>query len=204
MNTSWNSWIASIEQSLVARRDEQRISQTALSQMIGVSQPAIATLESGRATNIEIKAVARYAAALGGRVGGGSPPAGKSGHDCVDLDREPQARCWRDLGVEAIDDAVSGRAPLARGRAEQRIEPATPGGHDGAEWAWRHRDEVAVVRVAEWSGEDQVVACRRAAGGDRGRQRGIRDPLEERSRTDEVVLDLGGRWLTWPRSASGR
>ena len=71
--------MASIEQSLVARRDEQGISQTALAQMIGVSQPAIAKLESGRAKNIELKTVARYAAALVGSVGGGSPPPAEAG-----------------------------------------------------------------------------------------------------------------------------
>ena len=76
---------------------------------------------------------------------------------CVDLDREPQARCRRDLGWEAIDAAVSNRAPLERGRPEPRIEPATQGGHDGAEWAWHHRDEVEGVRVAERSGEGQVL-----------------------------------------------
>ena len=79
LRTFWNSWMASIEQSLVARRDEQRISQTATAQMIGVSQPAIAKLESGRARNVEINPLVRYAAALGGRLK-------------VDVVREPRAR----------------------------------------------------------------------------------------------------------------
>ena len=80
---------------------------------------------------------------------------------CVDLDREPQARCRRDLGWEASDDAVGARAPLERGRPEPRSEPATRGGQDGAEWAWRHRDEVAVVRGAERGGPACAVPSRR-------------------------------------------
>ena len=49
--------------------------------MIGVSQPAIAKLESGRARNVELKTLVRYAAALGGRLK-------------VDVVREPRGR-WR-------------------------------------------------------------------------------------------------------------
>ena len=79
LSTFLNSWMASIEQGLLARRDERRISQTATAQMIGVSQPAITKLESGRAKNIELKTVARYAVPLGGRAGGGSPPVGRRG-----------------------------------------------------------------------------------------------------------------------------
>jgi DNA-binding XRE family transcriptional regulator len=44
-----------IEQGLVALREERGVSQTALARMIGVSQPAIAKLESGRTRNVELK-----------------------------------------------------------------------------------------------------------------------------------------------------
>ncbi len=57
-----------IEQGLVALREARGVSQTILAQMIGVSQPAIAKLESGRAKNVEIRTLARYVAALGGRL----------------------------------------------------------------------------------------------------------------------------------------
>ena len=70
-----------IEQGLVALREERGVSQTALATMIGVSQPAIAKLESGRARNVELKTLVRYAAALGGRLK-------------VDIVREPRGR-WR-------------------------------------------------------------------------------------------------------------
>ena len=110
---------------------------------------------------------------------------------CVDLDREPQGLGRRDLGWEARDDAGWNRAPLERGRPAPRSELATPGGQAGAEWGWRHRDEVEGVRGAGRSGEDQRGQRRPAAEGERGGPRGIRDHLEERARRDEGVLDLG-------------
>ena len=68
-----------IEQGLVALREERGVPRTALAKMIGVSQPAIAKLESGRTRNVEIKTLVRYAAALGGRLK-------------VDVVREPRGR----------------------------------------------------------------------------------------------------------------
>jgi DNA-binding Xre family transcriptional regulator len=57
-----------IEQDLAALRVARGISQAELAKRIGVSQPAIARLESGRVKNLTIKTLARYAAALGGQV----------------------------------------------------------------------------------------------------------------------------------------
>jgi len=57
-----------IEQGLVALREQRGISQSALARIIGVSQPAIAKLESGKAKNIELRTLSRYVAALGGRL----------------------------------------------------------------------------------------------------------------------------------------
>ena len=57
-----------IEQDLAALRAARGISQAELAKRIGVSQPAIARLESGRVKNLTIKTLARYAAALGGQV----------------------------------------------------------------------------------------------------------------------------------------
>lgn len=57
-----------IEQGLVALRQDRRISQKTLAKMIGVSQPAIAKLESGEAKNIGLRTLARYVGALGGRL----------------------------------------------------------------------------------------------------------------------------------------
>lgn len=57
-----------IEQRLAGLRQERGVSQSTLSRMIGVSQPAIARIESGRAKNVELKTLIRYAAALGGRL----------------------------------------------------------------------------------------------------------------------------------------
>ena len=57
-----------IEQDLVALREERGLSQSQLAGILGVSQPAIAKIESGRVKNLELKTLVRYAAALGGRV----------------------------------------------------------------------------------------------------------------------------------------
>ncbi len=57
-----------IEQGLVALREARGVSQTVLARLIGVRQPAIAKLESGRAKNVELRTLARYVAALGGRL----------------------------------------------------------------------------------------------------------------------------------------
>lgn len=57
-----------IEQDLTTLRAARGLSQAALAKRIGVSQPAIARLESGRIKNLTLRTLARYAAALGGRV----------------------------------------------------------------------------------------------------------------------------------------
>jgi len=57
-----------VEQDLVALREARGVSQEQLAKMLGVSQPAIARLESGKAKNIELKTLVRAVAALGGTV----------------------------------------------------------------------------------------------------------------------------------------
>ena len=57
-----------LEQDLVALREKRGLSQTAAAKLLGVSQPAVAKLESGKVKNAKISAPARYAAALGGRL----------------------------------------------------------------------------------------------------------------------------------------
>ena len=57
-----------IEQDLAALREARGVSQTQLARMLGVTQPAIARIESGRAKNLELKTLVRFAAALGARV----------------------------------------------------------------------------------------------------------------------------------------
>ena len=48
-----------LEQDLIALRESQGVSQTQLAQALGVSQPAIAKLESGKAKNIELRTLKR-------------------------------------------------------------------------------------------------------------------------------------------------
>jgi len=57
-----------LEQDLVALREARGISQTQLAKALGVSQPAIAKLESGKAKNIELRTLIRAVSALGGTV----------------------------------------------------------------------------------------------------------------------------------------
>lgn len=57
-----------LEQDLAALREARGVSQNQLARILGVSQPAIAKLESGRVKNVELKTLVRYATALGGRV----------------------------------------------------------------------------------------------------------------------------------------
>lgn len=57
-----------IEQDLAGLRERRNVSQRQLARILGVSQPAIAKLESGKTKNIEIRTLVRYAVALGGRV----------------------------------------------------------------------------------------------------------------------------------------
>lgn len=70
-----------LEQDLAALREACRVSQAQLARRLGVSQPYIAKLESGRVKNLELRTLVRYATALGGRVrvtiegpGLGKPP----------------------------------------------------------------------------------------------------------------------------------
>lgn len=58
----------SIEQDLIALREERGLSQRALAGLVGVKQPVIARIESGKAKNLELKTVVRIATALGARV----------------------------------------------------------------------------------------------------------------------------------------
>lgn len=57
-----------IEQDIAALRELRGVTQAQLAQMIGVSQPMIARLESGKAQNIGIRTLVRIATALGGQV----------------------------------------------------------------------------------------------------------------------------------------
>lgn len=57
-----------IEQDLAARREALGITQTQLAKRMGVSQPFVAALESGRAKNLELRTLCRWATALGTRL----------------------------------------------------------------------------------------------------------------------------------------
>lgn len=54
-----------VEQELAALRDKLGITQRELAARMGVTQPAIAKLESGRAKNLELRTLCRWATALG-------------------------------------------------------------------------------------------------------------------------------------------
>ena len=81
-----------LEQDLAALREARRISQAKLARRLGVSQPYIAKLESGRVKNLELRTLVRYATALGGRVRITIEPA-----DLVATDRARASR--RDPGI---------------------------------------------------------------------------------------------------------
>jgi DNA-binding Xre family transcriptional regulator len=53
-----------IEQKLAALRSQRGMTQAQLAQRLGVSQPHIAKLEAGRAKNIELHTLCRWATAL--------------------------------------------------------------------------------------------------------------------------------------------
>lgn len=57
-----------IEQKLAALRSQRGMTQAQLAQRLGVSQPHIAKLEAGRAKNIELHTLCRWATALGARL----------------------------------------------------------------------------------------------------------------------------------------
>jgi len=72
-----------LAQDLVALREKRGFTQAELARRLGVSQPAIAKIESGRAANLQLKTLVRIATALGGEVvlklrGKASPPAADS------------------------------------------------------------------------------------------------------------------------------
>ena len=57
-----------IEQDLVALHEARGVSQIQLAKILGISQPAVAKLESGKAKNIELCTLVRAVSALGGMV----------------------------------------------------------------------------------------------------------------------------------------
>jgi DNA-binding XRE family transcriptional regulator len=57
-----------IAQDLVALREARGLSQRQLAKQLGVTQSAIAQLETSRPKNVELRTLVRAAAALGGRV----------------------------------------------------------------------------------------------------------------------------------------
>ena len=57
-----------IEQDLAELRERRAMSQAQVAKALGITQPAVARLESGRAKNIELRTLVRYAAVLGARV----------------------------------------------------------------------------------------------------------------------------------------
>jgi DNA-binding Xre family transcriptional regulator len=57
-----------IEQKLAALRTQRGLTQAQLAERLGVSQPHIAKLEAGRAKNIELHTLCRWATALGAKL----------------------------------------------------------------------------------------------------------------------------------------
>ena len=57
-----------IEQRLAALRSQRGMTQAQLAKRLGVSQPHIAKLEAGRAKNIELRTLCRWATALGAKL----------------------------------------------------------------------------------------------------------------------------------------
>ena len=57
-----------IEQELAALRERVGITQKELATRMGVTQPAIAKLESGRVKNLELRTLLRWTTALGGHL----------------------------------------------------------------------------------------------------------------------------------------
>ena len=57
-----------LNQELAELRAERGLSQAELAKRLGVSQPAIAKLESGRVKNLQLETVVRWATALGGHI----------------------------------------------------------------------------------------------------------------------------------------
>ena len=57
-----------IEQKLAALRTQRGMTQAQLAERLGVSQPHIAKLEGGRAKNVEMRTLCRWATALGAKL----------------------------------------------------------------------------------------------------------------------------------------
>ncbi len=57
-----------LAEDLVALREAQGMTQRQLARLLDVSQPAIAKLESGQATNLRLKTLVRVTEALGGQL----------------------------------------------------------------------------------------------------------------------------------------
>lgn len=57
-----------LEQQLVRLREARGLSQVQLARILGVSQQAVAKIESGRATNLELKTLVKHVLALGGQL----------------------------------------------------------------------------------------------------------------------------------------
>lgn len=55
-------------QDLVALRQQRGLTQVQFAQLLGITQPRIAKLESGTMTNLELRTIVRMATALGARV----------------------------------------------------------------------------------------------------------------------------------------
>jgi transcriptional regulator with XRE-family HTH domain len=57
-----------LEEDLVALRETRGLTQAQLGKLLGVSQPAIAKIESGAVKNLQMKTLVRLVTALGGRL----------------------------------------------------------------------------------------------------------------------------------------
>jgi predicted XRE-type DNA-binding protein len=57
-----------LEQDLVKLREARGLSQSTVAKLLGVTQPAVAKLETDKIKNAKLSTLVRYAAALGGRV----------------------------------------------------------------------------------------------------------------------------------------
>ena len=57
-----------LEQQLAALREARGLSQRQVARLVGVSQPAVAKLESGTVKNLQLKTLVRMVTALGGRL----------------------------------------------------------------------------------------------------------------------------------------
>jgi transcriptional regulator with XRE-family HTH domain len=57
-----------LEEDLVALREARGLTQAQLARLVGVTQPAIAKIESGAAKNLQLKTLVRLITALGGRL----------------------------------------------------------------------------------------------------------------------------------------